>query len=179
MLIREVLSGTNANNYAYEHIEKIVSDKMVPIYTDNYPNFGWELEGRRLVLGSVNKMAMKFKRDRHLVNKVELTRLQRQFDAEVKSIETMEQSKAVTASMVAFTVGVVGCAFLAGSVFAFLGGLIPLCILLAIPGIVGWITPYWLYKTITRKKTAHVTPFIEKAYDNLYAVCERAHSLLH
>ena len=173
------MENTKVGTYiGYEYQDQTVNDKMVPLYLDSYPYFGWKLEDKVRPLAGVSKTTMKFKRNRHLANKVELTRLQRRFDADVKDIETMEQSKVLTASMVAYTIGVVGCAFLAGSVFAFLGGLIPLCIILAIPGFVGWIIPYWCYKALGRKKSAEVQPFIEQKYEDIYAVCERAHALL-
>ena len=80
--------------------------------------------------------------------------------------------------MVAFSIGLVGTAFLAGSVFAFLGGMIPLCIVLAVPGFVGWTLPYFLYNSTYSKKAAKVAPLIDKKYDEIYEVCQRANELL-
>lgn len=67
---------------------------------------------------------------------------------------------------------------MAGSVFAVTSDLFALCAILAIPGFLGWIFPYFLYRRIEKKKTAEVTPYIEQKYDELYAVCEKANSLL-
>ena len=69
---------------------------------------------------------MKFKRDRKVRNKAELTRLQRQFDSCVSEIESLERSKYLRASVFAYIIGVVGTAFMAGSVFAYLADMLVL-----------------------------------------------------
>ena len=77
---------------------------------------------------------MKFKRDRKIRNKAELTRLQPPRAA--------------------------------------------LCAILAVPGFIGWILPYFCYRAIRRRKTNRLSPLIEKKYDELYDVCEKANGLL-
>lgn len=161
----------------YEHQSLTVSGRMLALYTDNYQYFGWELEEKSRPLPGVNKYLLGFKRNWKIINKVELTRLQRQFDSHIREIERMEQSKFVFASMAAYTIGIIGSAFMAGAVFAYLAGIIPLCIVLAVPGILGWIVPFWCYRFMQKKKAAEVQPFIERKYEELYAVCERAHAL--
>ena len=77
------------------------------------------------------------------------------------------------------TVGLIGTAFLAGATFAFIyAEMIPLMILFAIPGFIGWALPYPLYKRVQAKKTSKVTPLIEQQYDAICEVCEKAHALL-
>ncbi len=125
-----------------------------------------------------NTVNLKFKRDRKTRNKAELTRLQRQFEAAVREIENLEKSKNLGASVFAYAFGIIGTAFMAGSVFSYNGGLIPLSIVLAIPGFAGWILPYFLYIKLTNKKTASVTPLIDRQYDLIYETCENASSLL-
>ena len=76
--------------------------------------------------------------------------------------------------------GVVGAAFMDGSTFAATAQ--PpqyiLCILLAIPGVLGWIFPYFLYKKIVGKQTKKVTPLIEAKYDEIYEICEKGNKLI-
>ena len=70
-------------------------------------------------------------------------------------------------------------AFLTGATFAFIyAEMIPLMIILAIPGFIGWYLPYMLYKKIRAKKNSAVMPLVESQYDALYAVCEKGHALL-
>jgi hypothetical protein len=167
------------NNFiGYEYRNFTVSRKMESVYADGYQNFGWILEDITSSAKSVFTVVMKYKRDRKIINKAELTRLQRQFEACVAEIETLERSKFVTASTVAYIVGVVGTAFMAGSTFAYLADMLSLCIILAIPGFAGWIIPYFCYSKIRSKKTANVTPLIDNKYDEIYEVCEKANGLL-
>ena len=111
-------------------------------------------------------------------NKAELTRLQRQFDSCVNEIETLERSKVIGASTAAYGIGIAGCAFLAGSVFTYLGGALVPCIVLAIPGFLGWIVPYFCFNKIRKSKTEKVSPLIDQKYDEVYEVCEKANGLL-
>ena len=170
----------NENNFVgYEYKDITVSHNMESVYVDGYHNFGWILEGTASTVNSIFSVVMKFKRDRKIRNKAELTRLQRQFDARVAEIETLERSKGIGASAVAYIIGVVGTAFMAGSVFAYLASMLPLSILLAIPAFVGWIVPYLCYCNIRKKKTVKVAPLIDEKYDEIYEVCEKANGLLN
>ena len=152
---------------------------MESVYADGYTNFGWTLEGTSIPLQSFNSVTMKFKRDRKIRNKAELTRLQRQFEACAAEIERLEFSKIVGASTAAYVIGVVGTAFMAGSVFAHIAGMLPLSVFLAIPGFVGWILPYFCYLRLRTKKTEQVTPLIDQKYDEIYEVCEKAAGLVN
>jgi hypothetical protein len=164
----------------YEYKDITVSHRMKPVYADGFTNFGWTHEGTSLSLQSVGSgsVVMKFKRDRKILNKAELTRLQRQFESCVSEIERLEVSKSLGASVFAYTTGIIGTAFLAGAVFSYLAGMVPLTIILAVPGFVGWIIPYFGYLHIQRKKIEQITPLIDQKYDEIYEVCEKANNLL-
>ena len=168
----------NKDGYVgYEYKEIAVDRDVESLYADGYPNFGWKLDGGMDSIFGVT--TLRFKRDRKIHNKTELTRLQRQFESNVKEISKLEQSKAATAFTAALATGLVGTACLTGSVFALVfAELIPLMVVLAVPGIVGWVLPYFLYKKILAKKDATVTPLIEQRYDAIFEVCEKAHGLL-
>lgn len=169
----------NENNFiGYEYKDITIKRSLESIYADGYCNFGWALEGTSNSVHNINSVTMKFKRDRKIRNKVELTRLQRQFDAYASEIYALEQSKVIRASVVAYIIGVIGTAFMAGSVFAYMADMLPLSITLAIPAFTGWIIPYLVYCSISTKKTNKVAPLIDQKYDNIYDVCEKANALL-
>lgn len=111
---------------------------------------------------------------------MELTRLQRHFEADMEDIFSLENSKTTKALIIALTIGILGTAFMAGSVFAVTATppIIWLCIILAIPGFAGWILPYFAYKKVKEDKARKVTPYIEEKYDEIYEICEKGHSLL-
>ena len=162
----------------YEYNEITVDQSMESVYADGYQNFGWELEGSAAPIGGISSVILKFKRDRKHRRSAEITRLQRQFDSCVHEIVTLERSKGLAAAATAYITGVIGSAFMAGSVFAYLSDNIPLMIILAIPAFIGWIVPYFCYVAIRKKKTSKVNPFIDQKYDEIYTVCEKANSLL-
>jgi len=110
---------------------------------------------------------------------MELTRLQKNFEANINEIEKLEESKTSVATMYALIVGVLGTAFMAGSVFAVTSQPphIVLCILFAIPAFIGWILPYFIYKKRVGKQTEKLTPLIEEKYNEIYEICEKGNRL--
>ncbi|WP_294147122.1 hypothetical protein [uncultured Clostridium sp.] len=164
----------------YEYTDVTVKRTLESVYTDSFENFGWNLEGSSVPAAGSGTVILKFKRDRKIPNKTELTRLQRQFEACVSEIGQLETSKVLGASAAAFGIGIIGTAFMAGSVFAITHQpvLMTLSIVLAVPGFLGWIAPYFCYRGISHKKSRAVAPLIDQKYEEIYQVCERANALL-
>ena len=173
------MDGALQKNFiGYEYRDITVKKSMQSVYADSFGNFGWIAEGIGEAVGKVDSVVMRFKRDRKIRNKSELTRLQRQFEACTAEIVSLERSKVMKAAGIAYVVGVLGCAFMAGSVFAVTAGNIPLCVILAVPGFLGWIVPYPIFRSISAKRTEVAGPLINQKYDELYSVCEKANALL-
>jgi hypothetical protein len=171
-------SKIGENYIGYEYKEVNVDRDKESVYADGYPNFGWTLENSAAPIFGLSSVSLRFKRDRKIRNKAELTRLQRQFESNVNEIEKLEQSKTTTAMITAFTIGLIGTACMAGSVFAFLGDMIPMCIVLAVPAFIGWALPYFSFIRLRNKRVEKIAPLIEQQYDSIYEVCEKAHGLL-
>lgn len=176
----------NKEFVAYEYKDVSVETEHVSMYLDCYENFGWVIDERNYPQeytdgkGVHHQTTLHLKRNRKIINKMELTRLQRHFEACVKEITSLEKAKTQMATVWALVTAVVGTAFMAGSTFAVVHEppLIWLCILLAIPGFVGWIVPYFLYRSLCRKNTEKLQPLIEAKYEEIYEICEKGHSLL-
>lgn len=166
------------NFVGFEYQDITVKREMSSIYADGYENFGWTIDSVFNPAAKVDSVTMKLKRNRKIRNKAELTRLQRQFDACISEIQSLDFSRYRKASAVAYTIGVIGTAFMAGSVFAVTSNMILLCVIFSVPGLIGWILPYLCYRRINQKKTEEVMPLIDQKYDELYAVCEKANGLL-
>ena len=160
---------------AYEYKEIPANSENASFYVDCYSAFGWEADANY----SENKN-IRLKRDRKIINKAELTRLQRHFEACADEIKMLEQSKKSAATVWSLAVGLIGTAFMAGSVFAVTGTppQILLCILLAVPAFIGWILPVFIYRKVLSRQTKKVQPLIEKKYDEVYEICEKGYSLL-
>ncbi|MDD3222879.1 MAG: hypothetical protein EOM34_10760 [Clostridia bacterium] len=172
------------NDYiGYEYKELVVEKKQVSFYLDGFENFGWEIDNRQPEIVESNKhgkTVIRLKRDRKIMNKAELTRLQRNFEDCMKQMDSLENSKTSLATVVALIIGILGTAFIACSVFAVTHEppLILLCIILAIPGFVGWIAPFFVYKRLALNKARALAPLIEKKQDEIYEICEKGHKLL-
>ena len=171
------MSENTRNFIGYEYKDIIVKQNIEAL-TDSYSSFGWIVEGRNSSIKEFNSVKLKLKRDRKIRNKMELTRLQRQFESCVEEVDRLEKSKAIGASTIAYIIGLIGTAFMAGSVFSYLGGLLLSSITLAVPGSLGWILPYFCYVRIRNKKTEQVNPLIDNQYDRIYEICQQANSLL-
>lgn len=83
--------------------------------------------------------------------------------------------------MYALIVAIIGTAFMAGSTFAVTAQppYIILSVILAVPGFIGWIIPYFLYRKLAGKQTEKIVPLIEQKYDEIYEICEKGNKLLY
>ncbi|HEY5562069.1 MAG TPA: hypothetical protein VIK72_10010 [Clostridiaceae bacterium] len=90
----------------------------------------------------------------------------------------MESTKTTKAMATSLGAGIMGTVFMAGSVFAYLASIIPLCVIIAIPAFIGWGLPYFLYKKFLKESTEKVNPMIDRNYDTIYEACEKAGKLL-
>ena len=171
----------NHENYiAYEYKELNIKEEQASFYLDCYENFGWQQDENFPMQNKGDVVILKLKRNRKMINKVELTRLQRNFEADMQDISSLENSKTNLATILALMIGMIGTAFMAGSVFAVTAEppVIWLCVLLAVPAFAGWILPYFVYRKVKEDKTRKVTPYIEEKYGEIYEICEKGHSLL-
>lgn len=50
---------------------------------------------------------------------------------------------------------------------------------LAIPGFIGWILPYFIYKSVVKKQEEKAAPLIEAKMDEIYEICEKGNRLLN
>ncbi len=164
----------------YEYKKIIVDKAQASMYLDCYENFGWFADENVTGKKGQSQIEIQLKRDRKLINRTELTRLQQHFEACAKEITVLEKSKSSAATLWALIVGMTGTVFMAGSTFAITHEppIIWLCVVLAIPGFVGWISPYFLYRFVYRKQTKKVQKFINEKQEELYEICEKGHSLL-
>lgn len=183
----------SASYVGYEYREISVPRKYASLCLDSYPCFGWEEDpnqgrpGRRrspaipAAPGPKEMETLCFRRARSISGKAELTRLQRNFDSCIAELGALEQSKATQGMVASLTVGLLGTAFIAGSTFSAVSTppMIWLTILLAIPGFLGWIVPYFLYRAIVRRKTAQIEPLMEQKYDEINNICQKGCRLLH
>lgn len=170
----------NKDFVAYDYQDVAVEQSLSSLYRDAYENFGWELDGQMEMVSVQGKVNLHFRRNRKIVNKVELTRLQRNFDACMEEIQTLEASKRSGPASVAIIIGILGTACMAGAVFAVTAEppFVSLCILLSIPGFLGWALPWFVYQHLVKKRTQKLTPILNNKYEELYEVCEKGSRLL-
>lgn len=164
----------------YEYKEITVDAGQASMYLDGYENFGWIAEEQTGEKGPSGQITIRMKRDRKIINKMELTRLQRNFEACALDLKKLEKAKKSAATAWALAVAMAGTVFMAGSTFAVTHEppIIWLCVLLAIPGFIGWLLPYFVYRRIARKQTEKIEPLMEQKLEEIYEVCEKGHSLL-
>ena len=172
------MSNQENSFVGFEYMEVPAKRSMESMYVDSYRSFGWVFEGPSAREESGDTVKLIFKRERRLRGQAELTRLQRQFESCARESEARERTRTTAASIAAFTIGLAGTAFLGGAVFAYLNGLLPLMVVLAVPGFLGWIAPYFCYQKIRQRRTEQVSPIIEQKNDEICSVCEQGCRLL-
>lgn len=189
------MNNTDTNNeyIGYEYREIAVPAGLTSLCLDSYPCFGWDRDPNRDSLrrkhllspgGDTvqgNTVHLYFRRSRTIANQAELTRLQRNFDSCIAELQALEQSRTTMPSVVALSVGVLGTACMAGATFAVVATppVLWLMILLAIPGFLGWILPFYLYRALVRRKAVEIQPLMEQKYDEIDEICSKGSNLLH
>lgn len=165
----------------YEYKEISADGERAAFCLDCYESFGWVLDERTSENGSVGKGKYLLKRERKIINKMELTRLQRHFEACMDEITALERSKTSNATIWAIVVGLIGTAFMAGATFAavHVPPLYVLSTILAVPGVIGWVLPNFIYKKLAAKRIRVVSELVEQKYDEIYEICEQGNKLLN
>lgn len=165
---------------SFDYTKVTVDENQMSQYMDGYEHFGWKVDSNVPVEKGMGKVTIHLKRSRAILNKMELTRLQRHFEACMSEIAALENSKESFAVAASIACGILGCAFMAGSVFAVTAvkPIIWLMILLAIPGFFLWGIAYPLYKYVKKWRAEKVEPLIEAKLDEAEKVCEKGHALL-
>lgn len=179
--MRKKDSENSMDYISYEYQEITVPKELFSLCRDSYSCFGWEADRNpEQEQKTGNTVTLYVRRNRAISNKTELTRLQRHFDHCIRELTALEQAKTRMPAILALTVAVLGTAFMAGATFAVTANppVIWLMILLAVPGLLGWILPYFLYHGLVRRKTMEIDPLIRKKYDEIYRVCEQGNNLL-
>lgn len=165
---------------SFDYLKVTVNEKLCSQYMDSYKKFGWMMDENMQPEKNMGKVTLYMKRSRNIINKVELTRLQRHYESCMEEIEALEDSKNSVPAIVSISCGLSGCGFIAGSVFAVTNTppILWLMILLAIPGFALWLAAYFSYAIVKKRRIKKVTPLIEAKYDEAYEVCEKACRLL-
>ena len=165
---------------SWDYLKVTVEADLCSQYMDGYASFGWQSDENCPQERSGGKVTLHMKRSRSILNKAELTRLQRHYDACMEEIVALEASKSSVPTMAVLICSLAGCAFMAGSVFAVTAErpVIWLTALLGAPGLLLWCAAYPLFKAVKRRRGAKVLPLIEAKYDEAYEVCAKAQQLL-
>ena len=166
---------------SYDYLKVPVDENFLSQYLDSYGCFGWKPDDNVPPEKAGGKVQLHFKRSRNIPGKTELIRLQQHYEACMAEIATLEASKSSVPMVVSLTSGLVGCAFMAGSVFAVTAyrPIIWLTVVLGIPGFALWGGAYFGYKIARQRRTAQVAPLIEAKFDEAYQVCTKAQQILN
>ena len=170
----------HAGFVAYEYQEHTVEQRYASYYQDNYGCFGWQVEQQPHGVELQGQETLRLKRDSHIPNKTELTRLQRQFEAIMEDVRRLEHSVQNQATIASLGCGLAGTVFMGGSTFAITAAtpIVWLCAVLAVPGFVLWGAAYPLYQYVQKRRAQEVQPLVEGKLDEMYEVCEKASRLL-
>lgn len=171
----------HAGFVAYEYQEHTVEQRYASYYEDGYGYFGWQVETQQPHgVELQGRETLRLKRDRHIPNKTELTRLQRQFEAIMEDVRRLEHSSEHLATMAALGCGMAGTVFMGGSTFAITAAapIVWLCAVLAVPGFILWGAAYPLYRYVQKRRAREIQPLVEGKLDEMYEVCKKASRLL-
>ncbi|MHC9043298.1 hypothetical protein ACYX8G_01870 [Microbacterium saperdae] len=172
---------------AYEYTSIRAPRALESLYQDTYRGFGWIVESTELA-GSIrplpltspmhpSSITLKLKRERGIRNRPLVQELQRKAEKSLAQIARLERSKTSTATSTAIGFGIVGSAFLAGSMFSMNSGLIALSIVLGAVGLLLWLGGFIAHNIVKNKRATQVAPLIDREHDILYDATVQASRL--
>lgn len=164
--------------YDYKEI-KVKSDN-VDMYIDSYNNFGWKLDTRYSIVTENNTSIIRLRRNQKIINKVELTRLERNFEDCIRKINFLEKSINSNGLILSIIIEVLVIVLtLGGIVVSFNRDIFKdFYILLIVPGIIALYLPYFLYKYIRKKREYIVNNLIDEKYKEIYKIHKKGKKLL-
>ena len=164
----------------YEYRELTLPEERASFVLDGYESFGWVPDPNRPARVRGHRVTLYLKRDRKILNKMELTRLQRHFEACLAQADRLKKAPGQAASLWALLTALLGTAFMAGAVLAVTHQppLYSLMVLLAVPGFAGWILPLLVHRQVLRRRTEKTRSLLDAQYDQIYQLCEKGHALL-
>lgn len=111
MVINMIERENQTEDYVgYEYKKIMVEQDKLAFYLDAYKISDEKTSDFK----DIEKNIPRLKRNRKIINKTELTRLQRHFEDCVRQIDQMERQKTQMATMIALGIGIVGTAFITG-----------------------------------------------------------------
>lgn len=160
--------------YDYKKL-KILNSKDYE-YLDALKCFGWKIDEEK----NKDTNVYVLKRERNIINKTELLRLEKNLDVCNNDIYKLLKSIHSHASIVSLAVGLIGTIFMTLSTFSIIGKTpnISLCIIFAIPGFICWILPYFIYKMYKKKREKDIYQFIEEKEREIDIICNKAMNLI-
>ena len=144
----------------YEYKEITADMGQISFLIDGYENFGWEVDEnvaqpaletfpKRAGAMQHKKAVLRLKRDRKIINKTELTRLQRHYEACIAEISIWRIRKLLRPLSCDRGRdpgdGIYGRLYVCGNGA---DSAYHTCTVLAVPGFIGWILPYFLIKEL-------------------------------
>lgn len=109
--------GPESTYIGYEYKAISVPSKDASLFLDCYENFGWIPDENHPTDHSGENTTIHLKRNRKIINKMELTRLQRNFESCNAEIQQMERSKKQNCNRVGYGYRVYGYGFYGGFCF--------------------------------------------------------------
>lgn len=147
---------------------------------DMYEAFGWEITGTS---STIDGVALSLRRDRKQKHRQELNKLERQAEETLQTLNGLQRSQTLGASIFAYIFGIAATLVLGGgmclvmlvqnSIPALAGGIVLGLIGLALCGV-----NYVIYKKIAAKRTKEVLPMIDQTKEKLANILEKGNDLL-
>lgn len=170
-----MIEETSFIGYDYKKI--IIQSDEDYQYLDVLKCFGWQIDEDKKTNDSVYVL----KRFRKIVNKTELLRLENHLDVCRKEIVKLQKSVYTQARFAALIVAFFGTVFMTISTFAVVATppQVAFCVIFAIPGFIGWILPYFVYRYYQKRRAQYIQCFVEEKKSEIEKLCHKAIQLLH
>lgn len=172
----------NRSQGAYDYLSVQVPEAYEPLYNDCYESLGWEyMESLDVHSGqqhhAEDRLHLGYRRRHRIKNRAKLAALQKELEAELKSLWRLEHKGDTLGLAGAMLLGIAGAAVLGFGIRFILRGQGFGGALLAVPGLAGCAGALPLYLRIRRMNAEKALPVARQARALLYRRFEAARKL--
>ena len=146
-----------SNHVAYDYFSTEVPSAYEHIYNDCYESLGWEyMESLHIHTnqnsGQSNGVRLQYRRAHTIENRGRLVELQKECEAQLKNIQSLEQWADTLGMIVAIAIGVIGAGLVALAVILFRNAHFVWAVLLGMIGLAGCTVAFPLFLKIKKQK---------------------------
>lgn len=169
--------------YDYQEVVTKTHNALFLLY--GYEKLGWETVEQHIYSSTQGaypqqmNVVFRLKRNKKIVNKVELNRLQSNFESCMREIDKMEQTKSTVSVLASVLIGMLGVVGIVAAIMMFFRHWTVVGIIFLALGVGICLLPLKIYSEVLKRQTEKYIPLIQENYREIDVILEKGSKLIY